>query len=320
VGSSAIGRRLATIAALAIVAVASRAAAGEIGIARSPVVGGEPSLAADDDVLYLDASADGGPARCSAVLVAPDRALTARHCVSEVVPGLFRCDEHGELSLAFGDAGRFGGDRNPHEIAIYFGTTVPPAGSEPDARGRAIEHDRAKTVCDADLATLVLDRPVPRPPRAIARRRPEVGDLVRVIGWGRDAHGAAVDVRQTRAVRITRVGPVVGTATQSALGPHEIAAGEGACDGDSGGGVVDEDGALVAIVVRGTGAALQARGPNCFGAKAESIFRTVVASTAREVEIDAPSGCGVGAQGRSSPILVAVGLGFLAAVGRARSR
>jgi hypothetical protein len=310
-------RDLAFLPAASILGIATAAGAAEHARAQSAIIAGEPSLSDDDDVLHLFVRDGADVQRCSAVLVGPDRALTARHCVSRVEPGIFRCDERGELSLSFGNAGAFSADRAPGSLSFTYGTTTPAVADRPDAIGRAIEHDRAPFVCDHDLAIVLLDRPIPRRPRSIANRRPRVGDRVRVIAWGQDANGA-VDTRLTRTVGLTRIGPSPGAADREALGPNEIAAGEVACSGDSGGAVVDEAGALVAIVVRGHGSRLAARGPDCFGERAESVFRLVVRQEAEATTAegrDEGTSCAVSRrQDRSTAVLVSIIL--VTAIGR----
>jgi hypothetical protein len=241
-------------------------------IVSSAIVSGEPSPAADDSVVLLLAfDGDRIVQACSGVVVAKDLLLTARHCVSVVFDGPFRCDDRG-LSLYAGASGQFGADRAADSLKIIFGMNRPPSEPISEIRPLEVRHDQSRVICNNDLASLVFEGDMPSVPISIAARVPMVGDRVRVVGWGRGDNGLLSDIRRSRWVIVTAVGPQPPKGFMTALGTNELATGEAVCDGDSGGALLNEEGELVAIASRGIGDDLEPRGPACFGADAQSIF------------------------------------------------
>jgi len=162
---------------------------------------------------------------CSGALIAPDVVLTARHCVSEV------------SSIVSCDRDSIGADRDPRAVYVYEGDNV--ARSNPIARGKRFVFPRVRRLCGNDIALVVLDRKIGWiEPLAIAEA-PKPGASVTVIGYGRDDRGRS----GTRMKRRSRI---------FSRTTFELELGEAVCAGDSGGPALDSNGAVVAVVSRGT--------------------------------------------------------------------
>ena len=243
-------RRRALAAATLAVALGLGAGGGEapgsfgspVSRGSSAIVGGAASTSSEDAVLLLrNPRGD-----CTATLVAPNLVVTARHCVSSANRAM-TCDERG-ATLAGGQSGV---DYEPGKLAVYVGATLARGGALPPAAvGRQIVHDGSPTLCDHDLAFVVLDEPLAPPPAPLRLGSPpKVGETFRAVGWGLASDATPPTSRGSRGgVTVRAVGPDKATTA----GPRELAATEGACDGDSGSPALAEaDGALLGVVTRG---------------------------------------------------------------------
>lgn len=229
---------------------------------------GERADPADAVVLLLP---DDDGAYCSGVLVAPNAVLTARHCVSRVARGAFGCRDDGARSAHVGDGGAFLGDVEPRRMRVFVGPRWPSAGDAPAARGARVSHDGAKVVCGHDVAILWLDRSIDAPSASVRAHPASVHDAVRIVGWGVNARGERPSARHARAAFVLRRGPSPPEPHADGLVEGEVEIGEGACDGDSGGAVLDRDGALLGVISRGAGDRTVAHGPDCGGATARAV-------------------------------------------------
>lgn len=211
---------------------------------RIEIVRGVPARGRDPGVVALDI--DDGRGLCTGALVSPRLVLTARHCVSRTVTSV-TCPPASVQIL---------GERRASSIAIKVGEDV--ASARVVARGVDIVAPAGPTLCEADIALVVLDTAVtlvkPLPVRA---RGPAMGDHVRAVGFGRP------DDDETAGKKLVREHVRVLTVTAS-----EFTVGEATCQGDSGGPALDEDTSeIVGVVSRG--------GPECDGPSAYNIYTRV---------------------------------------------
>ena len=263
-----------------------------VRVVAEPVVFGAPSGAGEDGVVLL---AFEDESYCSGVLVGEGTVLTARHCVSELGEGIFACRAEGGLSLHQGSGGTFVRDRDANAIRVFVGAARPATGAVPAARGRRVVTDGAATICGHDMAVVLLDHALEgATPLQLRGSDMRVGESLRLIGWGVDESGMPVTNRRARdGLAVSRQGPAPEIAPHgSALTAGELEIGESACDGDSGGAIVDSNGALVGILSRGDGDRREARGPACFGTAAANVASVVHAHAALIAMALPPAGSG----------------------------
>jgi len=227
---------------LVVLAACSGEDASRIERTSAAIVGGDVSPTTENAVVLLR----NVRGECTGTLVAPNLVVTARHCVSSANLAMI-CSDRGE-TLSGGQAGT---DYDPAKIAVYVGDSFARKGViDPQAVGARIVHDGSPTLCDHDLAFLVLSKNVEGPTAKVRLTEPPaVGETFRAVGWGLSVDTTLPDRRVSRGgVRIT----AVGSNKERTVGPRELSATEGICDGDSGGPALSEkDGALLGVVTRG---------------------------------------------------------------------
>src|SRR5450432_1157348 len=187
---------------------------------------------------------------CSGALVAPNLVLTARHCVSRAVTATPSCDARGQSH----NGDHLAEDADPAAIAIYVGAHVHPDIDTPRAHAIRTLHPSGRVLCDADVAFLVLDRPLTNVTILPIRLHASVeqGDAVVPVGFG----GGINNVVGLRVARdkstILATGPASNAETGAVLGPREFEVEGATCRGDSGGPAIDmRTGEIVGVVSRG---------------------------------------------------------------------
>lgn len=187
---------------------------------------------------------------CSGALVAPNLILTARHCVSRAVTATPSCDARGRSH----NGDHLAEDVDPASIAIYTGAHVRPDVDVPVARAVRTLHPTGQVLCDADVAFLVLDRPIVGASVLTMRLHSpvETGDIIMPVGFGGGLQNVVgLKVARARSI-VLATGPSANALTGAVLGPREFEVDRATCRGDSGGPAIDVvSGEIVGIVSRG---------------------------------------------------------------------
>lgn len=215
--------------------------------------------AASSPVVYLR----GPQGTCSAVLVAPNLAATARHCAAVLTEGAVSCDPSGNLTVGT-SAGELGADDSPSALAFYTEGSVAAGNTSgtPDAIGKQIVSTQASSVCSDDLSFVVLNKSIPGvSPAAIRITGPtQIGEAVSVLGYGLTENTGDPPALRLRAdAQVSAVGPdTPSTETQPApLRSIRVGPGATTCSGDSGGPFVSNTtGAVIGLVSLGHTASL----------------------------------------------------------------
>jgi hypothetical protein len=199
---------------------------------------------ADQDVhaaVVMLAHSDGESyALCTATLVAPRVLLTAAHCVLADPPTYVSCGGSvSDRAMAPLDAG---------ELFVHTGPK-PKLEAQPAALGQRLFMPKVTTLCDRDVAVLVLDRALSPKPIAIASALPAADASVTAVGYGKTEHDTYGERRRREGMQIVSVGPERSGGFW--LGAHELETTAGPCSGDSGGPLLTEAGEIVGVVSRG---------------------------------------------------------------------
>lgn len=205
------------------------------------VVGGNPTGDAQSGVLFVTAEVRniGGAGIVklgSSALIAPNLIATALHVVSQNPSNIpFTCDDSGSVTSGSSGAS-LGATVSPDKVLVYAG---PEPIGEPLAMGTKIISTRSTTICQNDLAFVVLDTPLDMPTYRVHRGDPmAAGETLTVVGYGSGVKSSQeAAVRSEREVDVVAIGQWIRTFTVST----------GPCEGDSGGPALSSAGELVGV-------------------------------------------------------------------------
>lgn len=217
-----------------------------------PIIRGTSSGAEHDAVLILATFKDGQRlSLCTSTVVAPNLIVTARHCVSDT-DSVSACTKEGApITGALVKQ-----DRNPHDLVVFLGKDgiVLDASNETNAtaRGAKIIADPSTTICNHDVAFVVLDRKLDAPIAQLRLEAPQLSERLDAVGWGIDETGNLPKSREVRRdIALVGVGPALYPDNSSyGYGTSEFMVGESACAGDSGSPTFAASGAIVGVAAR----------------------------------------------------------------------
>ncbi len=225
------------------------------GAASAAIYGGvlDDDGAANSAVVALTVGAStANLVLCTGTLIAPNVVLTAHHCVGSNLAPTLTCDDTGTSATG----AQIGADVNPSIIHVFVGAQPDLTSPTPDAVGAAIFDTESTTLCNADIAVVLLDRNIPSiTPLAVRLSgATRAGETVRAVGFGQNDQGSPTGTRFRRdGVSVLATGAEV-SPSGTALGSNEMELGTSTCEGDSGGPAISEEsGAIVGVVSRGGG-------------------------------------------------------------------
>ncbi len=241
-----------TIALAVTVAACGSGSVRESGVGQTEqkVINGIDSTADQDAVVQLfyyerNSRGIGG---CTATMLSPRIALTARHCVSSTDEQA-SCDSQGNVLAG----GRIMSDHPASAMYVMLGVS-PSFRGRADGQGKELYLPESKVMCNSDIAVIELATPVTNAKIAPIRldSLPVKGELITAIGWGLTENGQNPSRRQQRTgIEVLDVGPV-DRSNRGGLGANEFEVGESICSGDSGGPAIAEStGAIIGVVSRG---------------------------------------------------------------------
>ena len=278
-----------------------------MGRAIQPIVGGKASGADQDSVVALARFENGARVGlCTATMVAANLALTARHCVS-ATDATAACDASGKPVAG----ALLHGDRVASTLAVYATTggiaplTTVEAGASAHGKTLVVDVD-ATTICNHDLAFVILDKAIASPIAPMRLAAPAAADPLIVVGFGITELGSLPAQRMRRdAVSLVGTGPMTYPDNPIyGVGDGELLVGESACSGDSGSPAFTALGAVVGVASRaGNGKPHDPANAasTCLGPTAHAVYAELRANQALTLRAFAEAGATPWLEGQPDP-------------------
>jgi hypothetical protein len=243
---SAAGRPALALALLVTAVAGCTEPPLEFAASRQAIMSGTESVPEQDSAVRIEVDTSTGAGVCTGSLVAPNLVLTAHHCVAQLDErDSFACTMDGELDTSVGSGGYLGANVDPAGVQIFSGVAPAP---EPTAAAERIIAPFSDTICQNDIAIVVLDRELDLPLVPLRLDSPtNVGELMTMVGYGINEDNVA-SRRQRSGNAVVAVGPSDVNPEQTGSAPRTFMLGPGACKGDSGGPALSDDtGAAVGV-------------------------------------------------------------------------
>jgi hypothetical protein len=202
------------------------------------------------------------------------------------------------------------GDRVPATLAVYTTTgggapdTTAEAGAS--AHGKSLVVDAATTICNHDLAFVILDKGLGSPIAPVRLGAPTMTDKLTAVGFGITEVGALPTHRMQRSgLALVGAGPMAyPDDARYGVGDAEFLVGESACSGDSGSPILSAAGAVIGVASRaGNG---KPRDPNnaastCLGATAHAVYAELGANVGLATRAFKEAGASPWLEGQPDP-------------------
>ncbi|MEA2747362.1 MAG: hypothetical protein QOI41_1505 [Myxococcales bacterium] len=272
-----------------------------------PIVGGIASGADQDSVVALARFENGARVGlCTATMVAANLALTARHCVS-ATDATAACNASGQPVAG----ALLHGDRVATTLAVYATTggvapdTTIEAGASAHGKTLVVDAD-ATTICNHDLAFVILDTALASPISPMRLAAPAAADPLVLVGFGITELGSLPAQRMRRdGVSLVGAGPMAYPDDPTyGVGDGELLVGESACSGDSGSPAFTPLGAVVAVASRaGNGKPHDPANAasTCLGPTAHAVYAELAANQTLTLRAFAEAGATPWLEGQPDP-------------------
>lgn len=230
--------RLRACAVLFVVATAcSGSENGKPETTTEAITGGVEDTGAEAHEAVVMISQNGK--LCTGTLIAPNVVLTARHCVT-VHTASFNCDIFG--NSAIGD--HVLSEIEPSQLEIRIGANTSTAA--PVAHGVQVVAPDTKSMCNDDIALVILDQPISgiAPQKIRTTTPPIIGEPGTAVGYGASSQ-ATKDAKIRRRVSASVVG--VGMDWNGYSGEQELTVTQAVCPGDSGSPLLSAGNAVIGV-------------------------------------------------------------------------